>query len=279
MLLRLLLPLLCLLPCCAARAHDVWLSPIPNDGVGVGDLVKVELWQGHTHGAEPLARPASRLQRLQALGPGGETVELPGISGRRPAGVFRPKAPGTWRVVYEGRPSLHRLEAGRFEQYLDEEGLAHVLAERRRRSSTHEEGRELVSRSLKALVRIGDATLSDRPSRLPVELVLERIAGDTVELRLLVAGRPAEGVLVDLQALDRTSLRLEARTTAEGVVSFRFESSSGPGRWMAAAVLARPSTSVDAAWRTFFTTLTFTTTSTTPSPAAPGPGSARAEVP
>ena len=245
----------------SALAHDVWLS-VSADEIGVGGLVQVELWQGHARSPEPLARNARKLERLQAIGPNDHVVDLPGLHGRRPAGVFRATVPGTWRVLYEGRPSLHRLAAESFERYLEEEGLEHVLVERRTSSSQHEEGRELVSRSLKALVPVSPvAKLVDRPVGLPVELVLEE-QGPPIELRLLVDGEPAEGVLVDLQTIDPAGPRFAARTAAGGVASFRIESPSegrsSEGRlWMAAAVVARPSSSPEAAWRTHFATLVF----------------------
>ena len=128
-----------------------------------------------------------------------------------------------------------------------------------------------VSRSLKALVPVSPvAKLVDRPVGLPVELVLEE-QGPAIELRLLVDGEPAEGVLVDLQTIDPAGPRFAARTAAGGVASFRIESpSDGPSegrpsegrpserkRWMAAAVVARPSSSTEATWRTHFATLVF----------------------
>lgn len=242
-----------------AVAHDVWLRPGPSRPTAAGELVKVDLHQGHVGEAEVLARNERKRQRFEARGPREAILDLPGLHGQVPAGLFRPSSAGLWAVLYEGNASLYRLPAERFERYLAEEGLQHVVAERRRTGTSGKEGREWVSRSLKALVPVGEVSaLVDTDHGLEAELVLVDLDHSQLRLRLLVQGEPASDVLVDVQSLEGGE-RLAAPTTEEGVVSWALEPTSriDGGSWMASAVIARPSSSPEAEWRTYFTTLTF----------------------
>ncbi len=244
-------------------AHDVWLG-IPA-GVAPNEVVKARLFQGHGGQSEPLARNDRRLQRLYAIDPAAAETELPGLHGGDPAGLVRPGTAGSWTIVYQSRTAPHITDADVFRRHLELEGLDHVLDQRRRSGRSDTQGRELYSRTLKALLVVGPGPVIDRAQGFDVELVLEAADSDRVILQALRGGRPQGDVLVDLHPLrpgPETPIQ-SARTDADGRVELA--APSGEAKvWVATAVLAEPMSEAgrsanepDLDWRTYFTALTF----------------------
>ena len=136
------------------------------------------------------------------VGPSGERPVL-GRDGMDPAGLVRLDAPGIWFVGYRSRPSAVELTPEKFEQYLREEGLEHIIQERVARKETLLPVRERFSRSVKSLLRYGgDQAVQgyDRALGMTLEFVLDadpaRASGGRVPVRLLRDGRPLPGALV-----------------------------------------------------------------------------------
>ena len=254
----------------AAIAHDVWLG-VPSSSQP-GELVRVHLFQGHGFQgqggeSEPLARNDRRLERFYAIDPSAAESDLPGLHGGDPAGVLRPKEPGTWTVVYQSKTASHITEAEVFNRHLMLEGLNEVLDQRRRAGDSDKPGRELYSRTMKALWSVGPARITDAIKGLEVELVLEEVTQDRVLVQALSFGRPLVDVLVDLHPLrpGPEAPMASVRTDVQGRAVF----SVPPGTaevWVATAVVAEPlrqlgdraaDTQADLDWRTYFTALTF----------------------
>jgi uncharacterized GH25 family protein len=258
-----------------AAAHDMWI--VPPAATAAGEAAEVRLQVGHAGGAETVRRDGRRLARFAALGPGGEELPVVGLDGAEPAGVFRPGNAGSWTVVYESHDAFSELPADRFDHYLEEEGLDAIRVLRRRSGHDAEPGRELYSRSLKSLVRVGpepaaDRLAADRAVGLPLELVIETEpalwGAGALQLRLLLRGGPLAGALVDVVDLDDGSRVATPRTDGDG----RVELELGPGTWMASVVHMEAETaSPRADWRSVFTTLTWRMDPhpPTPSPSPP----------
>lgn len=246
-------------------AHDVWIEPAAFTAQP-DRPTPVSIYAGHPGegGFEPVRRTPSRWERFSWIGPDGE-AEIPGLDGAAPAGVIRPEAPGRYVLVLRSRDAVSRLPAAKFNDYLVEEGLDHVLSLRRERNEDDQPGVELYSRALKALVTVpqDDAVPpgpADRPLGLRLELVAEtdpvRSALDEpFQVRLLFEGRPLAGALVEARRLGKPGEKLAARTDDEGRVSFRLPDA---GPWLLAAVHmveAPPDRNAD--WQSIWATLTF----------------------
>ncbi len=241
-----------------ALAHDVWILP-SSFTPAAGELVAVRLKVGHPkQDVEPVPRNPKRLVRLAAVGAAGEQPLL-GQDGTDPAGWGRFAEPGLSILVYEGSAAFLELPPERFEHYLAEEGLEAVLVERRGRGESTRPGRELYSRSLKALVAVGGSTKErDRVLGLDFELVLEAdLAAPSTEplaVRVLRRGAPLAGVRVELVRLDGRGEVQGARSDDQGRVAF---TGVAPGAWLVTAVTAERSTMPEADWRSSWTSLTF----------------------
>lgn len=232
----------------SAAAHDFWIE-LSTPRAAPGEPVAVRLFVGDEGAGEPFPRSPSHLLRFWAASDGGETPLL-GRTGADPAGVFEPRAPGVVAVGYASRATPIELEPAKFAAYLDQEGLPRVRP-----------GRELFSRCAKALLAVGDATGGgfDRVLGLELELVPERspftlAPGDELPLRLLYAGRPLAGALVDARQRGEPTAA-SARTDAEGRVRLRLPA---PGFWMLAAVhMTEAAPGQGAEWESTWASLSF----------------------
>lgn len=259
-------------------AHDLWIEP--GDFTPAAEtLLPVRLRVGEEFRGDPVARDPARIRRFTALGPAGERP-IAGLPGSEPAGATRLDGPGLYVVVYETEPAPVELAAEAFEAYLAEEGLESVVERREKRGERTEPGRELYSRSAKALIRaapkrsrqgagtpIGmsaelDSGRATSPVGLPLELVPEvdpaSLAGAgerELPLRLLFEGRPVAGALVvAMERSDPRATRVTARTDEEGRVIVPLDRS---GAWLVKAVHMEAAGDADADWRSWWASLTF----------------------
>lgn len=257
-----LLPIACLLVAAPAAAHDFWIEPARFDPP-VGQALAVRLVVGEGFRGDAVPRPASRLVRFAAVDGGGERP-IPGVDGLDPAGVVVVERPGWLAIAYEGNAARLELDAERFERYLQEEGLDAVLRHRAANGAAGRPGRELYSRSAKALLRAGsttDAAAALPPILgLPLELVPESdphvVAADQpFVVRLLYRGRGLSDVRVVAMPASDPGAAQSARTNAEGRASFHLDR---PGAWLVKAVHMEPAAvGLDADWSSWWASLTF----------------------
>jgi uncharacterized GH25 family protein len=245
-------------------AHDFWIEP-STYSPRPDEAVRIQLRVGERFAGEPVARNGAAIERFVAVGPSGEKP-LFGRDGLDPAGLLRPDTAGLWQIGYRSKPSPVVLPADKFEQYLREEGLEYIIEARAARGQSQAAGREIFSRSVKALLRAGSgagAAGFDRALGLTLEFVPEvdptTAAGRRVPMRLLLEGKPLAKALVvaykkDAGAAGAGTETMRMRTDAQGRVAVAVE----PGQWLVKAVYMKGAdTSSSADWESVWTALTF----------------------
>jgi hypothetical protein len=212
-----------------------------------------------------LARNGGQIEKFVLVGPSGERPVI-GRDGMDPAGLLKLDAPGIWFVGYRSKPSSVELTPEKFEDYLRAEGLEHVIDERAAKQESKLPGRERYSRSVKSLLRGGQASGTagfDRVLGLTLEFVLEAdpvsANGKQLPMRLLKDGRPLPGALV-------VAYRKEPGSSAPGSEALRART-DGNGRvvvpmsvgvWLIKAVqMERAAAGSGADWESVWTSLTF----------------------
>jgi hypothetical protein len=258
-----------LLAALPAAAHDFWIAPADFTPLA-GEPFGVELRVGDGFPGEAVPRRDGHDLRFALIGEAGE-MSVAGVDGASPAGVAVAPRSGDAVLVYRGADSALTLPAEIFEAYLREEGLEDVAALRAARGEAAGPGRELYSRSVKALVTVGPpgAAVSApsphlRPTGLPLELVpetrpAELAPGDELVLRLLRDGEPLAGARVRAVPHDDPAAASAARTGSDGRVSFDLDC---PGTWLFAAVaMEEAPEEAPADWRSTWTSLTLDVTS------------------
>lgn len=240
-------------------AHDAWIEPSAFRPA-TGAIIGARLLVGRDLIGDPLPRNDSLIRQFIVEDVDGRRP-LVGHDGADPAGLLRVNAAGLLVIGYDSNPSTVDETAEKFGQYLTEEGLETIAAERARRGETggvH----ELFSRCAKSLVLAGatDATQGDRALGFRLELVAERNpyvlhAGEELPVRLTYENEPLAGALVVAINRDDPSAKLSARSDSEGRVRLRLPRG---GMWLVKAVhMIRAPADSGADWESFWASLTF----------------------
>lgn len=235
-----------------AAAHDFWIEPAS------GKVVSLRLMQGEHFRGEPVARDEARIERFVVRDGRGERA-IAGANGAEPAGRIE-AAPGLSIIGYRTHPRRHgSMTPERFEAYLREEGLEHIIDLRAQRGQSKKSGTEIFSRSAKSLVlRPGESnTRFHEPLGLRFEIVPESdpYAGAPVTVRLLFDGRPLPGVRVTALRRGDGAHAAHVRSDEEGRVTLPI---AEEGAWLIKAVhmIDAPEGS-GADWESIWATLTF----------------------
>jgi uncharacterized GH25 family protein len=238
-------------------AHDFWIEP-SSYSPDVGAVVRVSLRVGQDFTGDPVPRNPAAIMSFFLVGPDGRQ-DVPGREGIDPAGLFRVATAGALLIGYRSSPSPVTLDAAKFEQYLKEEGLEHVIAARAKSGASQAPGREIFSRSVKTLLRAGTpgAAGYDRVLGLALELIPERDpsalpADGRLPVRVLYEGKPLAGVLVS--AISRDRRRVSVRSDANGQAVLAI----GSGEWLVKTVHMMPAPQNSGAdWESIWASLTF----------------------
>lgn len=246
-------------------AHDFWIEASPARGQK-GQPVSLAFRVGDEHPGEPVNRNPQKLERFVAVGPTGVEQMVGGRDGADPAGAFTPDAEGLWVIGYRGKHSEITLEGPKFESYLLEEGLDHIIVARSKAGQSDQPATEHYSRCAKAIVRVGEpspgaAAVGDRALGLRCEIVVGGDPtllkqGEALRARVTFEGKPVAGLRLSAWRVNEgATTSQQVRTDAQGDATFEF---TGAGLWILAGVHMAPSPAGSGAqWESTWTSLTF----------------------
>ena len=241
-------------------AHEFWIQPSAFRA-NVGEKVDVRLLVGDGFPGEARPRDPTKLVKFVVVAPSGEQP-ITGEDGADPAGTVTFKDAGTHVLGYRSTSTRIALEAAKFEAYLKEEGLDHVIKARATDGTSKVEGTELFSRAAKSLVQVGgtpDAgfarTLGFPAEVTPTTNPYSAKAGDALTFRVTDDSAPAADALVLAFSQSDPSHKLTARTSSTGEVTFTLDR---PGVWLIASVrMSRAQPDQNADWQSVWASLTF----------------------
>lgn len=248
----------------SALAHEFWIEPASHRPEA-NSLLTARLMIGHADDKEAYARNPKHLAEFTLLG-ANSSHDLVGRPGADPAGSVRLPGNGNFVLNYRSNTSFLEMKAGKFEAYLIEEGLEHVVAERKRLGESGKAGRESYSRCAKALLRTPGSSSAgfDRSLGLPLELVpvsdpFAFQAGEknsALPFLLLSNEKPLVGAKVHAQSLDHPTVsEISGRTDEKGIVRLALPVG---GRWVVSAVeMSRAEGAANHDWRSYWASLSF----------------------
>lgn len=249
-----------------ATAHDFWIEPSTFHAAPLA-RVAVELKVGERFAGEPVARKSERIVRFASIDPAGKETALVGLDGGTPAGWLVPREAGLFVLGYRSNAVPIELEAAKFENYLLEEGLDSVIAERKRLGESEKKGIERYSRSVKSFVHCGDTAAEDlvgwdRRMGLTLEVVplvnpLTLKPGDTLTVEIEYEGQALANALVGCMPKADPKLEQRLRTDEKGRVSFKVAKSGAHLVRVCHMVRAKPETGAD--WESTWGSLSFET--------------------
>jgi len=256
----------------AADAHDTWVVA-ERDRLAPGETVRLVLATGETFPKSENAAKPDRVEEWVAVGPEGR-VQVGGLVGEGDDLAARPsfEKPGAYVIAVALKPKFILLEAKDFQDYLGEEHAEGALETRQTEHQSDQPGRELYTKLAKTFVQVGDAGKGEQLTKpvghaleiVPLSNPLEWRAGDVVPVRVLLSGKPAEGISVSSlrEGLPPHRYVQVTTTDSDGVVQIRLPR---PGLWMIRTHAIRPtpgkifedsnkSAAVD--WESYFASIT-----------------------
>lgn len=249
-----------------ARAHDKWIEASPFTSAAPSPL-KIYLLTGEAlQQAEqlPLRRAAS-VRRLQLTSSSGSRdLRATLREDQQPIAIAQPEhiRPGTSVITLDTAPIDILLAAEKFQHYLYEERLMDILALRATRGQEEMPGRERYSRSLKAIVQIGDRLdeIALRPigqdlEILPLAHPYSLKPSSQLAVRILFRGKPLPGRAVTFANRFRSNVATRiVRSDEKGEAAVPLERT---GEWLIALVHMESSADPDADWRSYWSSLSF----------------------
>lgn len=196
-----------------AAAHDFWLVPQSFEvDAAQTPAVRVAFMVGHADEVNPWNLQWDRVVAVRAHGPGGAVDLSPTLSTAsrlRPGTVtLRADEPGTHVVAFESNHSFSELEADKFNDYAESEGLTAITGAREAAGTADQNGREIYGRRAKVLLQVGGEATEHATTALghTLEIVPEAnpyALGDDRRLpvRVMFRGAPLEGATIDITAL------------------------------------------------------------------------------
>lgn len=248
-----------------ASAHDHWLAPDHARLAAPGDVAVKLLYGEHLAAEGEHAFEAKKLARLTLVAPKwARELRSLGREGGKPLTRFTLGRPGGYLVVADRTTQYLTHDPAKFDEYLEEEKLADVMADRMKRGEQKKQARERYTRYLKSLVVVGEGGESAHGLVLGqrLEIVLESDpskvrVGESLGVRVLFDGKPLAGASVSAYARDElSSAELDGRTNAEGRVELKV---ARAGSWLVRLVtMRRCEGCVDADWESFWASYAFT---------------------
>ena len=182
----------------------------------------------------------------------------------KPMFSFSAQSSGTYLLAMERNWSYITLEPDKFDDYLREDGMEYIIAEREKLGETGKKGNERYSRFIKSLIQVGgkrDRTFSQRtglrfevvPLANPYSLKL----GEELSVQVLFEGKPlADKVLYADNRDGDLVTQQRFVTNTEGIAAIKLDRK---GVWLVRLVfMQRCSKNCEGAdWESFWGALSF----------------------
>lgn len=154
--------------------------------------------------------------------------------GATPIFNFSAEKSGNYLLAMERNWSYIELGAKEFEDYLQEDGMEYIIAERKKSGDSRKPGKERYSRFIKSLLQVGDKYDSTYKKKLgmkleiiPLENPYRKKIGEDITFRVLFNGKPLANKTVF--ASNRNNSKQKIKTDKSGKFSF---SLNREGLWL-----------------------------------------------
>lgn len=168
---------------------------------------------------------------------------------------------GTQLFKLQSHAKFIRLEADKFNAYLEEDGLKDVIKYRKEKKEMDKEGTELYERCNKMLVQVGKKYTNafKQVVDFPLEIILQKnpyLRPEKLEIKLLFQGKPlpTHRVKVWHRLASKTTLQ-DLETNEKGILIFTLQKE---GNYMLSAVKMIPhEVPTQAQWHSYWANYTF----------------------
>lgn len=257
--------LLTLLIAANTFAHEFWLEP-SLFWLGSGESASIRLFVGDAL-KEPEEKPyqPGKTDAFDLISKDG-TVDLRSLAeaDKMPILEFSARVEGTYVLAMTRNWSYIKLDAAKFEDYLREDAMEYIIADRKRRGESEKEGRERYSRYIKTLIQVGDNKTATPKTRLGTKIEIvpldnpytKKVGGD-IKLQAWFNGRPLALKTIFADNREGSDVKTQKVTTDElGRFTIKLDRK---GLWLIRTVHMQrcEKNCVDADWESFWAALTF----------------------
>jgi uncharacterized GH25 family protein len=244
-----------------AHAHEFWLQA-DKFFVKVGERLNVKFMVGENFMGESWDLSKHRIEKFELYGSGGVKNISDSVRANKGLLQLTMNEAGTKLLVMQSNNAFLELPASKFNEYLKDDGLDVVYAQREKTKSLESPSRELYARYTKLYVQVG-GQLDDVYKKmvgLPVEIIPDKNPyalkkGDPVRFLILFEGKPLFGAKVRIwNRFDNRTTIQNIYTEKDGMVSIHI---SNPGSWMVSFVKMVPSKDPKADWQSYWGSLVF----------------------
>lgn len=246
-------------------AHEYWLEP-SNFWLKSRERMDIRLFVGDAL-KEPEERPyqAGKTDIFEMITRDG-TFDMRSMTENdaKPVMTYASDQEGTVLFSMTRNWSYIKLDAAKFEDYLREDAMDYIIADRKKRGESEKEGRERYARYLKTLVQIGDDKNAVPKTRVgtkieivPLENPYSKKIGSDLKLQAWFNGRPLALKTIFADSRDGTDIKSQTVTTDEqGRFTIKLDRK---GLWLVRTVHMQrcEKNCGEADWESFLAALTF----------------------
>lgn len=245
-------------------AHEYWFEPETFfPAPGQTSMVHLYVGDGLVKDREERPFQFAKTPMFQLYSASTQPLNLTTslTDGALPIYKFSAPRAGNYLLAMERSWSYIKLEPQKFEDYLREDGLDYIIAERAKLGESGKEGRERYSRFIKALMQVGDKrdetykrVLGLKLEIMPLENPYSKEIGDELKFQVLFDGKPLAGKTVF--ADNRDAVTQKMTTDREGKVSMKITRN---GLWLVRLVNMQRCTKdcAEADWESFWCAYSF----------------------
>ena len=237
-----------------AFAHYTYVIP-QSFRVSAGDTVVVGF-----HSGDGFPESSAVLKRLQdpTIHTDRGALKVDGLKeeGKRLVASVNVPVSGHVIVTAVNGAAMEEMKSASFEEYLEEEGLGHIVQARAQRGEADKPGNERYTMYAKTIFVVGAPSDAYRTVvGLPLEIVPEKDpyrlqAGESLPVRVLLRGAPVANLEIRATSAGGKT-QVVGKTDSNG----RLNVPVTPGRWRLHTIHMERGADVD--WESVWTTLTF----------------------
>jgi hypothetical protein len=256
------LVMVCMASC--LPAHDLYLSP-RGFVMKPGQSAQVEFHNGDAFPESQVPPRVERLRDVEVRWAGGKSpMRDVRAEGNKGLATFTAPSADAFLLIARTTPNLLELDAPKFEEYLNHEGLEWVVEWRRKNGEGSTRSRELYGKYVKSILHTGGPDpFVTKPVGFAIEFVpdvdpVTLKAGQKLGLQVLFRGKPAPaGIRVEASSYfqGKAENNIVGRTDAKGRIEVPL---NRPGLWKLHAIqMIRLEDRKQADWESFWASLTF----------------------
>ena len=243
-------------------AHEFWLQP-DRFLYAAGQTISLRFWVGENFEGENWKGNRAAVEKIQ-LRQNDVSDELTEDLGSEPGDSLELALheEGTAMISFRSKNKFIQLDAAKFNDYLNEDGLQTALDYRKTHQENDSAGTEFYQRSVKTILQIGKTRSNCclKATDLPLDIVplknpYDQQLKDSLHFVVRFRGEPLRGQLMKIwHQTKKKKKKAESKTDDRGQISFAF---SKEGKWMLSTVNMVRINDTTAQWQSYWSSCTW----------------------